>query len=152
MSVATAATIHIGVLEATISVDDALAHCDAPGHGAALVFVGRVRDINDGRSVRAVSYDVHDALCRREFEAMCAEAQERWGDDLRLFLVHRQGRLEVGEASVVVGASSRHRDHAFSASRYLVEQMKVRAPIWKQEHYVDGDSEWIRGHALVPTT
>ena len=151
MSVDGSETISVAILEGTLSVEEALAHCDAPGHGAAIAFVGRVRDINDGRSVRAVSYDVHEALCRNEFAAMCAEAQERWGDDLRLYLVHRQGRLEVGEASVIAAVSSRHRQHAYDASRYLVEQMKLRAPIWKQEHYVDGDSEWIRGHALVPS-
>jgi molybdopterin synthase catalytic subunit len=151
VSVTPSPTVVVGVFEAPLSVEEALAHCDAADHGAAILFVGRVRNINDGRSVRAVSYDVHEALCRREFTAMCDEAQERWGADLRMWLVHRQGRLEIGEASVVVAVSSRHRDHAFTASRYLVEQMKLRAPIWKQEHYVDGDSEWLRGHALVPS-
>jgi molybdopterin synthase catalytic subunit len=139
------------VSDEPLSVDAALAHCDAPGHGAAVLFVGRVRDVNDGRDVQAVSYDVHAALCGHEFAEICREARERWGDDIRLYLAHRQGRLAVGEASVVVGASSRHRDHAFSAGRYLLEQTKRRAPIWKQEHYVDGDSEWLRGHALVPS-
>ncbi len=143
--------VFVGVQVSPLSVEDALAHCDAPGHGAAVSFVGRVRNVNDGRSVRAVTYDVHDALCRREFAAICREALERWGSDLRLWLVHAQGRLEVGQPSVVVAASSAHRDDAFSATRYLVEQMKLRAPVWKQEHYVDGDSAWLAGHALVPS-
>lgn len=126
----------------------ALAHCDEAGHGAALAFVGRVRDINEGRRVLAVSYDLHAALCRVVFEEICGEALERWVG-VRLALWHRWGRLAVGEASVVAAASSRHRAHAFDATRYLVEQMKLRAPIWKQEHYADGDDIWTRGQSLI---
>jgi len=141
--------VHAAVEEGALSVDDALAHCAAPEHGAAAVFVGRVRNLNDGRAVTAVSYDVHPVLCARTFEAMAAEALARWGDDLRAWLVHRHGRLAVGEASVVVAVSSGHREAAFAALRYLVEEMKKRAPVWKQEHYVDGDSAWLPGHTLV---
>jgi molybdopterin synthase catalytic subunit len=140
--------IFVAVGAGELSIMDAIDHCSAPGHGAAALFVGRVRDLNDGRTVQGVSYDVHDALCRRVFERLCQEAVATWGDDLRLWLAHRHGRLAVGEASVVAAASSRHRDDAFRACRYLVEQMKRRAPIWKQEHYVDGDSAWIAGHPL----
>lgn len=128
----------------------ALELCHAAGHGAALVFAGRVRDINEGRRVLAVTYDLHEPLCRTVFETICSEAHERWLG-LRLVLWHRWGRLAVGEASVVAAASSRHRDHAFDATRYLVEQMKLRAPIWKQEHYEDGDDTWTRGHSLRPS-
>lgn len=134
----------------TLSADAALAYCDAPDHGAVSLFVGRVRDINDGRSVRAVSYDVHDVLCRKVLAEICQETIDQWGDGLKIWLVHYRGRLAVGEASVVAAVSSRHRDHAFRACRYLVEEMKKRAPVWKQEHYGDGDSEWIGGTTLVP--
>jgi len=143
------ALVHAAVEETALSVEAALAHCAAPEHGAATVFVGRVRNVNDGRAVTAVSYDVHPVLCARTFEAMAAEARARWGDDLRVWLVHRHGRLAVGEASVVVAASSGHREHVFAAVRFLVEEMKRRAPVWKQEHYVDGDSAWLPGHTLV---
>jgi molybdopterin synthase catalytic subunit len=141
--------VHAAVDDAVLSIEDALAHAAAPEHGAAALFAGRVRNLNDGQAVTAVSYDVHRALCVRTFEAMAAEAQARWGDDLRVWLVHRQGRLAVGEASVVVAVSSGHREAAFAALRYLVEEMKRRAPVWKQEHYVDGDSAWLPGHTLV---
>ncbi len=142
--------VHAGTQEGVLSIDEALAHCAAPEHGAAALFAGRVRNLNDGRAVTAVSYDVHRALCVRTFEAMADETLARWGADLRIWIVHRQGRLDVGEASVVVAVSSGHREAAFAALRYLVEEMKKRAPVWKQEHYVDGDSEWLPGHALVP--
>jgi molybdopterin synthase catalytic subunit len=125
----------------------ALDHCSAPGHGAADLFIGRVRNINQGRQVKAVSYDIQPALCRNVFMEICEEARQQFGH-MHLWLAHRHGRLAIGEASVVAAASSRHRDESFRACRYLVEEMKHRAPIWKQEHYVDGDSEWVQGHAL----
>lgn len=141
-------TIHVGITTRPLDASAALDFCSAPGHGAVDVFAGRVRDLNAGRQVRAVSYEIHETLARRLLEEICREAQHEWGGDLRLWLVHRHGRLAVGEASVIVAASSRHRDEAFRACRHLVEQMKHRAPIWKCEHYVDGDSEWVQGHAL----
>lgn len=138
----------VGVSGEPLDAQAALAHCNAAGHGAVDLFIGRVRDINQERAVRAVSYDIHPLLCRNVFQTICDEARGQWGAGLRLALLHRHGRLEVGEASVIAAASARHRDEAFRACRYLVEQMKHRAPIWKQEHYVDGDSEWVQGHAL----
>ncbi|HMB39253.1 MAG TPA: molybdenum cofactor biosynthesis protein MoaE [Wenzhouxiangellaceae bacterium] len=140
--------MHLAVTDRPLDGNSALEFCSAPGHGAVDLFIGRVRDFNQGRSVVGVSYDLHAALCRNVFAEIAAEALDRWGRETRLWLTHRSGRLDVGEASVVAAASSRHRDEAFKACRYLVEQMKHRAPIWKQEHYVDGDSEWVKGHAL----
>lgn len=140
--------IHTGTIDGPLSADAALNHCSAPGHGAVDLFIGRVRDLNQGRAVEGVSYDLHPMLCRNVFAEICEEARREWGPSLHLWLEHRRGRLAVGEASVVVAASSPHRDEAFRACRYLVEQMKHRAPVWKQEHYVDGDSEWVQGHAL----
>jgi len=141
-------TIHVATKDEALSTEAALVHCSAPGHGAADLFIGRVRDLNQGRQVLAVSYDLHAMLCNNVFREICEEARKEWGDSLHFWLEHRQGRLAVGEASVVVAISSPHRDESFRACRYLVEQMKHRAPIWKQEHYVDGDSEWVKGHAL----
>lgn len=142
--------VDVRVQAEPLDANAALAWCSADGHGAALAFVGRVRDINDGRTVLAVSYDVHETLCLVVFREICEEASHRYAGS-RVLLWHRWGRLPVGEASVIASASSRHRNDAFEATRYLVEQMKIRAPIWKQEHYVDGDDVWTRGHALVPS-
>ena len=128
--------------------EDVARALDGPEHGAQLVFWGLVRNTNEGRSVVAVSYDVHAPLAERTFQEIAGEAVERFGPELRVLIVHRRGRLAVGEASVVVGVASPHRDEAYQASRYCIEQVKVRSPIWKQEHYVDGDSEWLTGHSL----
>jgi molybdopterin synthase catalytic subunit len=143
--------IHVEVREIgglTLDAAEALAFVDAPGNGAGSLFVGVVRDLNQGRKVRGVSYDVFAPLAEQGFAEICAEAQEKWGEDLRLFVAHAKGRLEVGGISIVLAAGSPHRGEAFAACRYLIEEIKTRSPIWKQEHYVDGDSQWVKGHAL----
>lgn len=114
-----------------------------PENGAELVFWGVVRNSSEGKQVLAVTYDARVALAERTFREIGDEACARWGDQLRVVIVHRVGRLVVGEASVLVCISSPHRDEAYHASRYVIEQLESRAPIWKQEHYVDCDSEWL---------
>lgn len=120
-----------------------------PSCGAELVFVGRVRENNEGKPVSAVSYDAFAPLVVKTLDAICAEVAERFGPDVRIAAVHRVGRLEVGEPSLVVAVAAPHRGPVFDASRYAVEQVKARVPVWKLEHYVDGDGEWLAGKALV---
>jgi molybdopterin synthase catalytic subunit len=107
-----------------------------------------VRNTNHGRQVQAVSYDAHPALAETCFREICQEASGRWGETLQVALIHRVGRLEVGEISVSIAIGLPHRDEAYQASRYVIEELKKRAPIWKKEHYIDGESEWLQGHAL----
>jgi molybdopterin synthase catalytic subunit len=118
------------------------------GAGAQLVFSGVVRNRNEGRRVLAVTYDAHRLLAERTFRDIAEEACARWGADLSVVVAHRTGRLSVGEVSVVIGVASPHRDEAYQASRYVIEQLKARSPVWKQEHYADGDSSWLSGHSL----
>ncbi len=127
---------------------EALSFVDAAGNGAGSLFVGVVRNLNQGRKVRAVSYDVFAPLAEQGFAEICSEARQKWGDDLRFYVAHAKGRLQVGDISIVLAAGSPHRAEAFAACRYLIEEIKTRSPIWKQEHYMDGDSDWVKGHAL----
>jgi molybdopterin synthase catalytic subunit len=136
------------VVSEPIRTEAVAAELAGAAYGAELLFHGTVRNTNEGRRVVAVSYDVFPPLAERTFREIGEEALARWGPDLRVVVVHRAGRLEVGEVSVTVGVASPHRDEAYLASRYVIEQLKVRSPIWKQEHYADGDSEWLRGHSL----
>ncbi len=140
------------VVAEPIRQEQVMAELAAPEHGALLVFWGVVRQANEGRRVRAVTYDAHGPLAEATFREIGEEARARWGGDLQVLIIHRTGRLEVGEASVVVGVASPHRDEAYDASRHAIEQLKVRSPIWKQEHYEDGDSSWLQGHSLCRTT
>ena len=116
-------------------------------HGAEILFLGVVRDINLGRAVTAVAYDAFAPLAEKILETIADEAKAKWGD-LQIAIFHRTGKLAVGEVSLAIAVSSRHRDESYLASRYVIEEIKARAPIWKKEFYTDGESEWLKGHAL----
>ena len=122
------------------------------GHGAQNFFFGAVRAINGGREVVAVEYDALIPLAEKVLREISAEAQEKWGSDLKISVRHRTGKLKVGEISVAIGVSSKHRDESYQASRYIIEQIKVRVPIWKKEYYINGETEWLKGHALCQHT
>ncbi len=140
--------IDVQILTNKLLLDDILKSGPSPSHGAQCIFSGIVRNHNQGKKVLGVSYDAFDPLTLKSFQDICFEAQEKWGKDLHVHLWHRKGRLDIGELSVVIVVSSRHRDESYKASRYVIEQLKHRSPIWKKEHYEDGDSEWLQGHAL----
>lgn len=123
-----------------------LAECTTHADGAALLFVGIVRDRNEGREVGHLEYSAFSAMAEKVMEEIAAEAADRW-DTGRIALVHRTGRLELGEASVAIAVASPHRDAAYQASRYIIEQLKRRVPIWKKEGYLEGESAWLPGHA-----
>ena len=113
-----------------------------PACGGYAAFEGWVRDHNDGARVRRLEYEAFEALAVREGERILAEARVRFGV-ARAACVHRVGDLAVGELAVWVGVSAPHRDEAFRACRYIIDEVKHRLPIWKKEHYLDGDSGWV---------
>jgi molybdopterin synthase catalytic subunit len=117
-------------------------------HGAQVIFTGAVRTPNLGNKVLGVSYDAFEPLANRVLQDICIEASRKWGKELSMRVVHRLGRLEVGDFSLVIVVCSRHRDEAYQASRMIIEEIKNRVPIWKQEHYEGGDSQWLQGHSL----
>ena len=110
--------------------------------GATTLFVGTVRDVNDGRGVTGIDYTAYDAMALREMEAIANEAADRYGTP-HVVIEHRLGTLAVREASVVIAVSHARRAPALDASRYVIEELKRRVPIWKREHYLDGTREWV---------
>jgi len=126
----------------------ALEFVSDPGFGGITMFVGRVRDLNQGRQVAGISYDLYRPLALARFTEIAEQAQREFGPRLKLYIVHALGRLAVGEIAVLVAAGTPHRDEAFRACRLAIEAVKHTAPIWKQEHYADGDSEWSEGCSL----
>src|SRR5512139_2966430 len=110
-----------------------------PTSGGYASFEGWVRDHNDGRQVRHLEYEAFAALAVGEGERIVREAIEKFGVR-RAACVHRIGDLAIGEMAVWVGVSSAHRAEAFAACRYIIDEVKHRVPIWKKEHYADGDS------------
>ena len=117
-------------------------HLSDPSAGGYAAFEGWVRDHDDGRAVVGLDYQAYPELALREGERVIAEAHERF-DILRARCVHRHGELTIGDLAVWVGVSAAHRDAAFAACRYVIDQVKDRLPIWKREHYMEGMSVWI---------
>lgn len=110
--------------------------------GAYASFEGWVRDVNEGRPVSALTYEAYVALAEAEGEQILAQACERFAI-VDAACVHRVGRLALGELAVWVGVSAGHRDAAFAACRWIIDEVKSRVPIWKHEHYADGDAGWL---------
>jgi molybdopterin synthase catalytic subunit len=122
-----------------------------PGAGAFVAFEGWVRDENEGLAVQELHYEAYAALAIREGDRILGEALSRF-DILHALAVHRVGRLEVGEVAVRVAVSAAHRDAAFAACRYLIDEIKARVPIWKKEVTVEGTAHWVNAtHARAPS-
>jgi sulfur-carrier protein adenylyltransferase/sulfurtransferase len=113
-----------------------------PAAGGYASFEGWVRNHNEGLAVTRLEYEAFELLARKEGERIVNEAVRRF-DVLRAACVHRVGSLAIGELAVWVGVSARHRDEAFAACRFIIDEVKHRVPIWKKEHYVNGDSGWV---------
>ncbi len=120
-----------------------LARCLAHAHaGACTTFEGWVRDHNDGRSVARLDYQAYAPLAQSEGERILAEAKQKF-DILDARCVHRVGALAIGDLAVWVGVSAAHRGAAFDACRWIIDEVKARVPIWKNEHYAGGESGWL---------
>ncbi len=119
----------------------------AGGHGAVNLFLGVVRDSNEGRPVSGMEYEAYEAMAREQLAAIVAEAERALRGGGRVAAVHRLGDLKVGETSVAVAVSTPHRAAAFEAARRVMEEIKVRLPVWKRERYLDGSPEWLGGQA-----
>ncbi len=113
-----------------------------PAAGAYCSFEGWVRNTNEGRQVLRLEYEAYEPLALSECETILKDAANRFGA-IAAHCVHRTGVLEIGECAVWVGVASAHRDAAFRACRFIIDELKVRLPIWKKEHYVDGHSGWV---------
>ena len=114
--------------------------------GATLLFLGVVRDHNDGRSVGGVRYESYEEMAAQVLSDIVEEASGAADTD-RIAALHRIGELEVGEVSVAIAVSTPHRAEAYEASRYIIEEIKKRLPVWKKERYSDGAEEWVEGRA-----
>lgn len=113
-----------------------------PGAGAYCGFEGWIRNENEGHRVLRLEYEAYEPLVLNEGQVVLDEAREKF-PYLHAHCVHRTGLLEIGECAVWVGVSAPHRDEAFQACRYIIDQLKVRLPIWKKEYYEDGHSGWV---------
>ena len=140
-------SIHASVSSTTLNIQDAYDFVSDPAYGAVDVFIGSVRNHHEGQSVTGLTYDVHEALAQQTFMDISNEAQQRWSD-IKIYVSHYKGQLEIGGISVLIAVGSAHRAESFEVCRYIIEELKKRSPIWKKEHYIDGKSDWLPGHSL----
>ncbi len=134
-----------GLTSDPIDVDELEREVAGTGHGALVTFVGRARDRSaDGRVVVELEYEVYPEMAGAVLEEIAADAETRWG--ARVAVVHRHGLVGIGEAAVAIVTAAPHREEAYAASRFVIEAIKDRLPIWKRERFADG-SEWKRSGA-----
>jgi molybdopterin synthase catalytic subunit len=140
---------HTLVTDQPIDPADVLARVGHPEDGSVLLFLGVVRNHHDGKQVTGIRYEAYQAMAESELAGIAAEAAQILGTD-RIAVVHRTGDLDVGEASVAVAVSSPHRAQSYEASRFVMEEIKKRVPVWKLEGFTDGSRQWVEG--TVPPT
>ena len=114
----------------------------SPSNGAVLLFLGAVRQVNEGRAVTGIDYAAYEAMAQRELESIVTEASSRFAT-CDVAVQHRLGELGVEDVSVAIAVGHAHRDAAYAVSRFVIEELKRRVPIWKREHYADGTREWV---------
>ena len=118
-------------------------------YGASIIFTGTVRNINENKEVTGMTYDSHDELVIKSFEEIYKET----GDSLNIkqkavYIEHIKGYVELGETSIIIAVACKHRDQAYVLSRYIIEEIKKRSPIWKKEHYKNEESKWLKGNSI----
>jgi molybdopterin synthase catalytic subunit len=134
--------MHFRLTQASIDTHGARRELENLGAGGYVSFEGWVRDYNEGREVTRLEYEAFQELAVKEGDRIVDEALRRFGVKHAL-CIHRLGSLILGEMAVWVGVSSAHRGEAFEACRFIIDEVKHRVPIWKKEHYRDGDSGWV---------
>jgi molybdopterin synthase catalytic subunit len=138
------------ITDRPIELGPLLASVQSPERGGVAVFLGQVRNHHEGRGVVRLEYSAYEPMAEAECARILAEARSRW--DAAVSLRHRIGALAVGDAAVAVVAASAHRESAFAACRYVIEEVKRRVPIWKREHYADGSLAWVDPTATLQRT
>ena len=119
-----------------------IAEVAASSNGATVLFTGSVRELSEGRSVSGIDYDAYEAMAAEELARIVREATERFGST-HVVAEHRVGSLALGEVSVAIAVGHPRRAPAFEAARYVIEEIKLRLPVWKQELFTDGTREWV---------
>ena len=117
--------------------------------GAVICFGGTVRNLNENKTVNGITYDAKESMVIKSFEQIYEEADSKLNiEEKAVFIEHVKGYVGLKEKSIIIGVACKHRDQAFVLSRYIIEEIKKRSPIWKKEHYENEDSEWLKGVSL----
>jgi len=124
-----------------LDLNELIAAVSGPGRGGVVSFLGTVRDHHGGREVTALDYSAYEPMAEAVCAELVAESERRW--PVKVALRHRLGDLAIGDVAVAIAVAGDHRDEAFAACRYVIEELKRRVPIWKRETYADGSVEWV---------
>ena len=145
--------LHIDIVDIKqrkLSINDAKEFISSSDYGASIIFTGTVRNHNNDKNVVGITYDSHDALILKSFNEIYNETKEKLNiKDKAVFIEHAKGYLELKGISIIIAVACKHRDEAYILSRYIIEEIKKRSPIWKKEHYTDNQSDWLKGNPLV---
>ena len=139
----------IDIKEDKIKTSVAETFIKSSSYGASIIFNGTVRDINENKEVVGMTYDSHDELALKSFEEIYKETTEKLKIlDKAVFIEHIKGYVVLGETSIIIAVACKHRDEAYTLSRYIIEEIKKRSPIWKKEHYKNEQSKWLKGNPI----
>ena len=140
----------IDIKDDKISINKAENFISSSKFGASIFFTGTVRDVNENKKVTGITYDVHDEMVIKSFEEIYQEASEKLKiTNKAVFIEHTKGYLSLGDISILIAVACKHRDQAYVLSRYIIEEIKKRSPIWKKEHYEDQTTEWLKGKSII---
>jgi len=145
--------LHARIIDITndkISIASAEKFISSSKFGASIFFTGTVRNVNENKKVTGITYDAHDAMVIKSFEEIYQEVSEKLKiTNKAVFIEHTKGYLSLGDISILIAVACKHRDQAYVLSRYIIEEIKKRSPIWKKEHYEDQTTEWLKGKSII---
>ena len=144
--------LHAKIIDASkekIDISKAEKFLSFSNFGAIIYFVGTVRNINENKKVTGITYDTKDTMVIKSFEEIYKESETKLKiKDKAVFIEHVKGYVDVEEKSIIIGVGCIHRDEAYNLSRFIIEEIKKRTPIWKKEHYTNEESEWLKGVSI----
>ena len=140
----------IDITDKKLSLVEAEQFISSSDFGASIFFSGTVRNHNNNKSVTGITYDSHDSLVIKSFKEIYNETDQKLNiKDKAVFIEHAKGYLNLGEISIIIAVACKHRDEAYILSRYIIEEIKKRSPIWKKEHYTNNESSWLKGNPVI---
>ena len=144
--------LHVKVIDLKkekIKISKAEKFISSSKFGASLFFTGTVRDVNENKRVTGITYDCHDVLVIKSFEDIYKETEEKLKiKDKAVFIEHVKGYVELGKISIIIAVACQHRTQTYILSRYIIEEIKKRSPMWKKEHYENEESKWLKGNPI----
>ena len=139
----------IDIKKEKIDISSAEQFISSSKFGASIIFTGTVRDVNENKKVTGITYDSHDELVVKSFEQIYKESGDKLHiKDKAVFIEHVKGYVSTKDKSIIIGVGCKHRDEAYTLSRFIIEEIKKRTPIWKKEHYTNDESEWLKGVSI----